>query len=240
MEKENKVCFKVHGRYALFTDPLTRHGGEKLSYQIPTYEALKGILKSVYWKPTIVWVIDRCRIMKLIQTETKGIRPISFLNGKTDLSYYTYLYDVEYQVEAHFEWNSQRPELAQDRDENKHWLIAKRMIERGGRRDVFLGTRECQGYVEPCEFGEGYSPYDEVNELNFGLMFHGFDYPDECGGKKIIARFDTIAMHHGIIEFKRPELCELRKDAGRSPVISFKPGVNMKEVADFDVDERIV
>ena len=56
---------------------------------------------------------------------------------------------------AHFEWNDNRPELKQDRNENKHHNIAKRMIIRGGRRDVFLGTRECQGYVSPCEFGEG-------------------------------------------------------------------------------------
>ncbi len=29
------------------------------------------------------------------------------------------------------------------------------MIEKGGRQDIFLGTRECQGYVKPCKFGEG-------------------------------------------------------------------------------------
>lgn len=236
MEKENKVCFKVSGRYALFSDPLTRLGGEKFSYQVPTYEALKGIMKSIYWKPTIVWVIDRCRVMKLIQTETKGIRPIAYMTGATDLSYYTYLYDVEYQVEAHFEWNEQRPELIPDRDENKHWLIAKRMIERGGRRDIFLGTRECQGYVEPCMFGEGVSAYDEVNELSFGLMFHGFDYPDECGGKDIIARFEPCMMHKGIIEFKRPEACNNRKLAGQSSKVNFTLGVNMEEVENFELD----
>lgn len=236
MEKENKVCLKVTGKFALFTDPLTRLGGEKFSYQIPTYESLKGILKSVYWKPTFVWVIDRCRVMKIIQTETKGMRPISYLTGMTDLSYYTYLYDVEYQIEAHFEWNEHRPELMQDRNENKHWLIAKRMIERGGRRDVFLGTRECQGYVEPCEFGEGISPYDDVAEVNFGLMFHGFDYPDECGGKEIIARFDEICMKHSVITFQRPEACKKRKNAGKSGKIIFNQGVNLEGVDEFELD----
>jgi len=48
MEKENRVEFKVSGKYALFTDPLTKIGGEKCSYHIPTYEALKGVLRSVY------------------------------------------------------------------------------------------------------------------------------------------------------------------------------------------------
>ena len=44
----NSVELTVYGDYALFSDPITRVGGEKWSYQIPTYEALKGILSSVY------------------------------------------------------------------------------------------------------------------------------------------------------------------------------------------------
>ena len=62
------IEFKVWARHALFTDPLTRIGGEKCSYHLPTYEALKGIAKSIYWKPTFIWVIDEVRIMKRIRT----------------------------------------------------------------------------------------------------------------------------------------------------------------------------
>ena len=102
MKYRNTVEFEVYGDYALFSDPVTRVGGEKCSYHVPTYEALKGILQSVYWKPTLIWIIDAVRIMKPIQTETKAIRPISY-NGGNDLSYYTYLKDVSYQVRAHFE-----------------------------------------------------------------------------------------------------------------------------------------
>ncbi|HJK83697.1 MAG TPA: type I-C CRISPR-associated protein Cas5c, partial [Methanocorpusculum sp.] len=132
MEYENSVEFKVWGNYALFTDPLTKIGGEKFSYQIPTYQALKGILESVYWKPTFIWVIDSVRIMKRIQTQSKGIRPIKYTGGN-DLSIYTYLKDVEYQVKAHFEWNEHRLDLVDDRNENKHYSMATRMIARGGR-----------------------------------------------------------------------------------------------------------
>ncbi len=154
MDKPNIIEYSVFGRYALFTDPLSKTGGEKFSYQLPTYQALKGITESIYWKPTFTWVIDECRIMKPIQTESKGIRPIKY-GGGNDLAFYTYLRDVEYRVKAHFEWNENRKDLAQDRNENKHYDIAKRMLERGGRRDIFLGARECQGYVEPCPIDEG-------------------------------------------------------------------------------------
>ncbi len=97
---ENKVEFKVSGKYALFTDPLTKIGGEKCSYQIPTYQAVKGIMESAYWKPTLVWVIDKMRIMKPIRTQTRSMKPIEY-GGGNSLAIYTYLVDVEYQVQAH-------------------------------------------------------------------------------------------------------------------------------------------
>jgi len=200
----NTVMFKVWGRYALFTDPLTRIGGEKCSYQVPTYEALKGILSSVYWKPAFVWYIDKVRVMKPIRTQPRGVKTIKYHLGGNDLFIYTYLSDVEYQVQAHFEWNENRPDLEYDRNGPKHYWIARRMIERGGRRDVFLGTRECQGYVAPCEFGEGKGFYDNYGEMSFGLMFHGFDYPDENKPGEFQTRLWRAKMINGVIEFPKP------------------------------------
>lgn len=236
MQKANQVEFKVYGPYALFTDPVTKIGGEKFSYQVPTYQALKGIIESVYWKPTFVWVIDRVRIMNLIQTESQGVRPIEYGGGNT-LSYYTYLKNVEYRVQAHFEWNDNRPELAKDRNENKHFFIAKRMIERGGRRDIFLGTRECQGYVEPCAFDEGESAYKTVPELAFGLMYHGITYPDEAKRKedqgKMTVRFWQPVMRYGIIEFIRPEDCTITKPIKDMQMKKFGTE-NFTGLAEFD------
>lgn len=223
----NTVEFQVSGDYALFSDPITRVGGEKFSYQIPTYEAVKGILQSIYWKPTLIWIIDGIRVMNPIQTETKAIRPIAY-NGGNDLSYYTYLKDVCYRVRAHFEWNENRPELAQDRNENKHHNIAKRMIERGGRRDIFLGTRECQGYVEPCGFVEGEGYYDRApGELAFGFMYHGITYADEAvleeDKGKMTVRFWRPVMKNGYIVFLRPEECTEKRHIHE---------MNMKEFPD--------
>ena len=58
MEKENSIEFKVYGRRALFSDPLTRTGGEKFTYPVPTYQALKGITESIYWKPVSYTHLD--------------------------------------------------------------------------------------------------------------------------------------------------------------------------------------
>ena len=237
----NIVEFEVTGNYALFSDPIMRLGGEKCTYQVPTYEALKGILHSIYWKPTFIWHVDAVRVMNRIQTEVKGMRPIVYTGSgakANDLAFYTYLKDCRYQVRAHFEWNDNRPELEQDRNENKHHQIARRMIQRGGRRDVFLGTRECQGYVEPCVFGEGAGAYDDLPSLSFGLMVHGITYADEAYSDEtrdhLSVRFWNPVMENGIIRFPRPEECPYPPKIIRPMSIkSFGQGRNFTGLDEF-------
>ncbi|HAT1766742.1 type I-C CRISPR-associated protein Cas5c [Legionella pneumophila serogroup 1] len=225
----NSISFKLSGRYALFTDPITKVGGEKCSYHLPTYEAIKGVLKSIYWKPTIIWHVDRVRVMKSLRTQTKGTKPLIW-GGGNSLAIYTFLHDVEYQVEAHFEWNEYRQKLAKDRIDGKHFSIAQRMLEKGGRQDIFLGTRDCQGYVEPCVFGEGEGAYDQIDELGFGLMFHGFDYPDETGKEELHSRFWHATLKHGVLEFPRPEQCTIRRFVRAMSAKDFTLGENILEV----------
>ena len=224
---QNSISFRLWGRYALFTDPITKIGGEKCSYHVPTYEAIKGVLKSIYWKPTLVWHVDKVRVVNPIRTQTKGTKPLVW-GGGNSLAIYTFLHEVEYQVQAHFEWNTHRPELAKDRIGGKHFSIAKRMLDKGGRQDTFLGVRDCQGYVEPCEFGDGVGAYDEIDELSFGFMFHGFDYPDETGINELHSRFWRATMKNGVLEYPRPEKCDNRRF------------VRKMEAKDFDLDENLL
>jgi CRISPR-associated protein Cas5d len=203
----NSIEFELYGPYALFTDPLTKMGGEKMTYNVPTYQALKGIVESIYWKPTLLMIVDEIRVMNPIKMESKGIRPIEYGGGNT-LANYTYLRDVRYQVKAHFIFNPHRPEMAFDRNEHKHHNILKRSLHMGGRRDIFLGARECQGYVEPCDFGSGSGYYDEKEEIYFGTMVHGINYPDETGKSEMEVRLWNPVMKNGVIKFIRPDECK--------------------------------
>lgn len=175
--------------------------------------------------------------MKPIQTEVKGIRPIKY-SGGNDLSYYTYLKDCAYQVRAHFIWNENRPELKHDRIENKHYEIAKRSIIKGGRRDIFLGTRECQGYVAPCVFGTGTGAYDGIKELGFGLMYHGITYADEAYSSEtenhMTANFWYPVMKNGIIDFLPPEKCPVHKALREMPMKSFDNHINFTGLNEFE------
>lgn len=216
----NSIEFIVYGEYGLFTDPLTKLGGEKLTYQIPTYEAIKGIVESIYWKPTIKFIIDEIKVINPIQMESKGIRPIVYGGGNT-LATYTYLKKPKYAVRAHFVFNELRKDLTFDRNEHKHHNILKRSLERGGRRDIFLGARECQGYVEPCDFDSEKSCYDKIEEIHFSTMVHGINYPDETGKEYMEVRLWEPVMRKGVINFKKPEECTQVRKVSQKPVKHF-------------------
>lgn len=206
----NSIEYRVWGRYALFSDSITRMGGERSSTLVPTYQALKSITEQIYWKPSIIWMVDSVRIMNPIQTESKSIRPISYDGMPNTLSIFSYLVDPCYQVRAHFIANPYRTEpdlIADGQNENKHHNIARRMVVKGGRRDIFLGTRECQAYVEPCTYGEGEGCYDGRGEIDLGVMFHSFAYPDETGRDELGVRLWHASMNHGEIRFPAPEEC---------------------------------
>ncbi|MEA5145171.1 MAG: type I-C CRISPR-associated protein Cas5c [Candidatus Limiplasma sp.] len=230
MEHQNAIAVLLTGRFALFSDPVTRVGGEKTSYLVPTYEALKGVCESIYWKPTFQWYVDSVRVINPFQSQSKGMRPISLREGPATLSIYTYLQDVRYEVRAHFEWNPLRADLMADRNEHKHFFMAQRSLERGGRRDIFLGTRECQGYVEPLPDAPLHGAFDSLERMTFGNMFHGFDYGDTGSGGQMAARFFEPEMLRGVITFPRPEMCTVRRAVKPLEGKSFVLGETLRPV----------
>lgn len=89
-------------------------------------------------------LLDAVRVMNPIQTETKGVKPLVY-SGGNDLSYYTYLKKVRYQVRAHFEFNLNHPELEKDRNEHKHHNIARRMDTARWTTRYFPGNQRVPG-----------------------------------------------------------------------------------------------
>lgn len=209
MEKSQCFYAKVYGDRALWTTPESKSGGEKLTYQIPTREALRGIIDANYFKPTIRNEIDEVRIMNKIETYSVGTR-LLLNNYKSDLSAYTYLTDICYYVKFHFEWNENRPDLKNDRNMRKHEEITKRSLKRGGRRPIFLGVSECMGYIEMLNKNqyENDIGYYDNKSLSFGIMFNGFIYTNKSGDK-LKSSFTNIDMINGRIKFIRPEECKI-------------------------------
>jgi len=227
--ESKSFAVSISGEYALFTDPITKTGGQKSSYQIPTCQSLVGILEAIYWKPTFIIVPKKLRIVKQIQMQTKATNPVNYNANAKDIAVYTYLKSVEYQVEFTYVWDMNRQDLKEDRNPEKHNNIMDRHIEKGGKRPIFLGTSECMGYVKPCKFGEDAGAYDHIDLIDFGIMFHSFNYPKahidaqtkdksaihtEVSGK-LQANFWRPLMKNGVITFIKPEDCghsEIAKD----------------------------
>lgn len=231
MKIRNQISFIVYGEYALFTDPLMKVGGEKMTYQLPTISALIGVVESIYYKPSINWVIDEVKIVNPIEMESKAIRPINYSGGNT-LAQYTYLVKPAYAVRAHFEFNLNRPDLANDFNEHKHHNIALKCVKKGGRRDVFLGTRECQAYVEPCDFDAVVGHYDEIT-LQFAPMLHSLYYPSQSGNDYIEALFWSPKMDNGVLKVIKQEDCTMRKKIMNYAIKPFEIGKNMQSVDDL-------
>lgn len=227
MEKYKSKPFyiEIKGDYALFTAPETKGGGEKFSYSVPTRQALQGIVDAIYWKPVIKNVVDEVIVMNPIITEVKGIRTL-ISNGKQDISYYSYLKDVRYLVKYHLEWNETREDLKQDRNEKKHQEITLRSIAKGGRRDIFLGTRECIGYIRKITKEEYENSFNENINFNLGIMFHSFKYPEKKG-EPLYSFYTNTNIKNGKIVFKEQEECEIKN---KLTSYKFKTFENYKSV----------
>jgi CRISPR-associated protein Cas5d len=150
-------------------------------------------------------VIDQVRILKPIRVQSEGIHSVGPGGGPLSIS--TYLADVAYQIRAHFERSRSRTEAAGEWEKDEALSMGYGAPERCGRREVFLGDRECLGYVQPCIFGEGEGAYDNVNEMDFGLMVHSIGGPDEANDDFFEVRLWRPKMFFGVISFPRPEDC---------------------------------
>ena len=143
--------FKIiaEGKYACFTRPELKV--ERVSYDVPPPGAIEGMLKSVYWKPAVRYVIDKIivfnpiRFKNIRRNEVNSKVPLSkikkLMDGKDiDISVYTsedrsqraamVLSDVKYGIEFHFELTGIKCENEDD-SENKHYNIIKRRLENG-------------------------------------------------------------------------------------------------------------
>ena len=201
--------------YALFTDPINRVGGEKMTYLVPTYAAVKGALGNLYLKPSFFWVVDAIRIMNPMRTESRSITLPHYAGGQADMATYLYLKDVRYQVKAHTEWNTNLPYYRNDWNEKKHERILREAIERGGRLPITMGPSECPAEVCACVYGEGPGFYDGFN-MDLGVMEHCVlhnteGYDEMTRTNPITVHFWHAVMNKGEIVFPRPDQCTIRK-----------------------------
>lgn len=227
----NCVEVEITGPRALFSDVTNSGSGEKCSYPIPTYEALRRILGRVYQKPTFNWVIDELRVMNQVHLAIEGHNHTNTYGNYEKGNNHTLvgnllLCNVRYQVRAHIEWNYNHVECADDRCYCKHLSIFKRALEKGPRRSPCLGVSELLAEVKPCKFGSGEGYYDNAGEQVYGFMYHSMTYCDEAllddERGYVTKNFWSPIMVNGVLKFCRPQECPRRIRIAKGRVKAFE------------------
>ena len=213
------VKLHVWGERACFTRPEMKV--ERVSYDVMTPSAARGILEAVHWKPAIRWVVDRIQVLRPIRFQsfrrnevgakasaslaasamkrgsTAGLGLVVEDNRQQRAT--TLLVDVAYVIEAHFELT---PRAADDDTEAKHLSMFNRRAQAG---QCF--HRPCLGVREfPAEFAlltdASQPPEDRLpaaqRERDLGWMLHDIDF---ANGAR--SRFFRGRLSDGVLDVNR-------------------------------------
>ncbi len=213
------IVVRVQGDYALFTRPEMK--AERVSYDVITPSAARGIIEAVYWKPAIRWVIDRIHVLNEIEftnirrnevsekaSESEARRRMNGANDPFFLSSAAtrtqraamVLKNVDYVVEAHFELTARAgPEDTKE----KHYNMALRRLRRGQYFSApCLGAREFGARVELIE--DGNIPASSLRgSRSLGWMLYDLDFSDSAN---ISPAFFKAEMRDGVLDLTQVEL----------------------------------
>jgi CRISPR-associated protein Cas5d len=214
------ITVRVRGEYALFTRPEMKV--ERVSYDVITPSAARGIIEAVYWKPAIHWVIDRIHVLNEIEftnirrNEVSEKVSDSGARQRMDGSQEPFFIDaadprirqqraalvlknVDYVIEAHFELTEKAG--AEDTAE-KHYNMALRRLRKGQYfSPPSLGTREFGAKVELIE--DAIIPKSALGDRDLGWMLYDLDFSN---ARDIKPQFFKAEMRAGVIDLTQVEV----------------------------------
>lgn len=207
------ITVEVSGPRACFTRPEMK--AERVSYDVMTPSAARGILEAVYWKPAIVWRIDGIRVINEIRFDTFRRNEVgskasyvqarkAFRNDGTELALSAtddrqqratlYLKDVRYVIDAHFEMTSS---AGDDDSPEKHYNIALRRLRKGQCfSQPYFGCREfAVREIRLIEDGVVPRSFYEGTEVDLGYMLYDIDFANGMA-----PQFFRATMKDGFID----------------------------------------
>lgn len=202
------IVIRIRGEYALFTRPEMKV--ERVSYDVMTPSAARGVIEAVYWKPAIRWVIDKIHVLNAIEftnirrnevsEKMSERKPYLATNEVRQQRAAMVLQDVDYVIEAHFELVPEKCG-AEDTVE-KHYNMALRRLRKGQYYSApCLGTREFGASVELIEYGDiPKSVLTGSRELGWMLYDLDFSNPQD-----ITPEFFKAVMVDGVIDLTKVE-----------------------------------
>ncbi|MEA3435594.1 MAG: type I-C CRISPR-associated protein Cas5c [Thermodesulfobacteriota bacterium] len=216
------IKLRVWGDYACFTRPEMKV--ERVSYDVMTPSAARGILEAIHWKPAIRWVIDSIHVLRPIKfdnvrrnevsSKIPKPNPANVMRDRKRLYFLvdegknrqqratTLLRNVEYIIEAHFELTEK---AGADDNGGKHLSIFKRRAKKGQFfHQPCLGCREFPASFELLKDDAPVSYYaGRTKEL--GYMLLDIDFTNN-----MMPLFFKAVMEDGIIYTPSPLSSEVR------------------------------
>lgn len=207
------IKLKVWGDYACFSRPEMKV--ERVSYDVITPSAARGIIEAIHWKPAIKWIIDKIQVLNPIsfdnvrRNEVMGVISVAnvkkAMNGQQIQLYQNtnedraqratmLLKNVAYVIEAHFVMTK---EAGKEDTKEKHYNIFLRRARQGQcfHRPYF----GCREFPVNFELIEDYMPESyycsQTEEKDLGWMLWDIDFTNNMTPK-----FFRAKMIKGIIE----------------------------------------
>lgn len=218
MVKSKPFRLKVSGKNACFTRPEMKV--ERVSYDVITPSAARGILEAILWKPAICWRILQIDVLNSVKWESvrrnevgtvvpAGSVKTAMKNGSGDLGLYIekerqqraglFLKDVAYVIHAEFEMTDQAGE--NDNVVKFTEMFIRRATKGQCFHRPYFGCREFPADFEfiPKES----DPLDAIAETrDLGWMLYDIDY----SGEEPMPQFFHAEMKDGSIDLRDVEV----------------------------------
>ena len=216
------VKVEVWGEYACFSRPELKV--ERMSYDVMTPSAARGLLEAIYWHPGLKWIVDKIYVLEPIRftnirrNEVKSKMSVSnvrsvmnggsaelFISTSDDIQQRaaTVLRDVRYVIEAHFIMTDK---AAITDNEGKFSDIMRRRLEKGQcYHQPCFGCREFPANFRKWEGGEIRTAYQDENR-DLGLMLYDMDYSDP---ENISPMFFRARLENGVLHIPAPDSGEV-------------------------------
>lgn len=216
------IKMEVWGKNACFTRPEMK--AERVSYDIMTPSAARGILEAVYWHPGMQWHIDRIYVLSPIRftnirrnevaSKILAQNVLAVMNGGKKPLYIStsediqqrsamILQDVHYIIEAHFTITDQ---AAEGDNAGKFQSIVKRRLEKGQcYYHPYFGNKEFPAHFRLYEPSSIPVEPSLMGEKDLGYMLYDMDYTDP---ENIVPMFFRAVLQDGVLDLTN---CEVKK-----------------------------
>jgi CRISPR-associated protein Cas5d len=211
------VSLIVTGDYACFTRPEMK--AERVSYDVMTPSAARGIMEAIYWHPGFSWVIDRITVLNPIRFDSvrrnevsgkmsanvKPNMPKQVITDDRQQRATLLLRDVAYIIDAHFVLLPEK--MAESDNEGKFLDTFNRRLTKGQCfHRPYFGCREFPVMFEPTPEERPKSAYYDEESRDLGFMLWDFDYKTIDYDRKLYEytpRFFRAEMKRGVIDCNR-------------------------------------